>query len=72
MNHSDCFGNKTILILLFRDIKPHNVMLHTDDGDDADGADDIPVLLDFGSMGVARADIRNMSEARMLQVQLLT
>jgi len=47
-------------------------MLHTDDGDDADGADDIPVLLDFGSMGVARADIRNMSEARMLQVQLLT
>jgi len=38
-----------------------------DTGDD-DAAGDIPVLLDFGSMGVARADIRNMSEARALQV----
>jgi len=60
-------GGKTrLLLLLFRDIKPHNVMLDVDD--EADG--DVPVLLDFGSMGVARADIRNMTEARALQVQL--
>lgn len=55
-----------LLSLLFRDIKPHNVMLDIDD--EADG--DVPVLLDFGSMGVARADIRNITEARALQVQL--
>lgn len=54
--------------MLFRDIKPHNVMLHTDD--DSSETGDIPVLIDFGSMGVARADIRNMSEARALQVPL--
>jgi len=39
-------------------------MLDTDD----EAAGDIPVLLDFGSMGVARVDIRNISEARALQV----
>ena len=50
---------------LFRDIKPHNVML--DIG--AEAADDVPVLLDFGSMGVARVDVTNISEARTLQVQ---
>ena len=51
---------------LYRDIKPHNVMLDVDDED----AGDIPVLLDFGSMGVARVSISNISEARALQVQL--
>jgi len=42
-------------------------MLHNDD----DCTDDIPVLLDFGSMGVARTDVRNMAEARALQVTVI-
>jgi len=37
---------------------------------DEQGAGDIPVLLDFGSMGVARVNIANIREARALQVQL--
>jgi len=41
-------------------------MLDIDDG----GAGDVPVLLDFGSMGVARVDVADISQARALQVQL--
>lgn len=52
--------------LAHRDIKPHNVMLGVDD----EGAADVPVLLDFGSMGVASVDVANFSQARTLQVQL--
>jgi len=37
---------------------------------DSEGAGDVPVLLDFGSMGVARVNISNISEARTLQVHL--
>jgi len=37
---------------------------------DNDGAGDVPILLDFGSMGVARVDIANVSQARALQVIL--
>jgi len=51
---------------LFRDIKPHNVMLDVD----AEGTGDMPVLLDFGSMGVARVVVANNSQARALQVIL--
>jgi len=51
---------------LFRDIKPHNVMLDVGD----EGTGDVPVLLDFGSMGEARVDVANISQARALQVQL--
>ena len=49
--------------LFFRDIKPHNVML--DVGDDGE---DIPVLMDFGSMGPARQDIRGTTQAQAMQV----
>jgi serine/threonine kinase 16 len=49
--------------LAHRDIKPHNVMLDVGDT----GVDDIPVLMDFGSMGAARIDIKGMAEARALQ-----
>lgn len=49
--------------LAHRDIKPHNVMLDVDD----EGTGDIPVLLDFGSMGVARQNVANISQARALQ-----
>lgn len=49
--------------LAHRDIKPHNVMLDTGD----EGAGDVPVLLDFGSMGEARVSITNISQARSLQ-----
>lgn len=52
--------------LLFRDIKPHNVMLDVDN----ESAGDVPVLLDFGSMGVARVNVTNISEARALQVPI--
>lgn len=49
-----------------RDIKPHNVMLDID----GEGAGDVPVLLDFGSMGLAKVDVANISQARALQVPL--
>ena len=35
-----------------------------------EGTGDVPVLLDFGSMGEARVDVANISQARALQVQL--
>jgi serine/threonine kinase 16 len=41
-----------------RDVKPHNVMLK---------ADGTPVLMDFGSMGYARHEVKNASEATALQ-----
>ena len=40
-------------------MKPHNVLM---------GEDDTPVLMDFGSMGPARVEIRGQSEALALQV----
>lgn len=33
-----------------------------------DNRQDIPVLMDFGSMGPARMDIKGISEAQALQV----
>lgn len=44
--------------LSHRDLKPANVLL-TDD--------DVPVLMDFGSMGPARVEIKTRAEARQLQ-----
>jgi len=41
-------------------------MLDVDD----ESSGDVPVLLDFGSMGMARVDVANSSQARALQVQL--
>jgi len=68
--HSPCYAyasrSENELLLFIRDIKPHNVMLDTGD----EGAGDVPVLLDFGSMGEARVSITNISQARSLQVQL--
>jgi len=37
---------------------------------DSEESGDIPVLLDFGSMGVARVDVTNITQARALQVYL--
>lgn len=45
-----------------RDVKPHNVMFHT-----SESFQEIPILVDFGSMGPARCVITNSSEARRLQ-----
>ena len=42
-----------------RDIKPQNVML-SDSG--------TPVLMDFGSMGAAKTEIKNSYQARAMQV----
>lgn len=42
-----------------RDLKPANVLLNDDD---------VPVWMDFGSMGRARLDIGRTSEAMALQV----
>jgi len=38
-----------------------------DFGDGEDGQD-VPVLMDFGSMGPAKIDIKGISEAQALQV----
>lgn len=53
-------SNKT-LPLSHRDIKPHNIMFET--GDDGD----VPILMDFGSMGPAIQEIKGISDARKLQ-----
>lgn len=45
--------------VFYRDIKPANVLMDSDD---------TPVWMDFGSMGKARQEIRKASEARALQV----
>ena len=41
-------------------------MLDSGNGDHSE--DDVPVLMDFGSMGEARIDIKGISEAQSLQV----
>ncbi|XP_071966087.1 serine/threonine-protein kinase 16-like [Antedon mediterranea] len=41
-----------------RDIKPHNIMF---------GDDDMPILMDFGSMAPARLEVKGRSEAIALQ-----
>ena len=48
-----------LLVCFFRDLKPANVLL---------GEDDTPVLMDFGSMAVARVEINGASQARALTV----
>ena len=51
-------GRRTLLLFI-RDIKPQNVML-SDSG--------TPVLMDFGSMGPAKTEIKNSYQARAMQV----
>lgn len=50
------------LPLAHRDIKPHNIML-----DVGEQGEDVPVLMDFGSMGPARQDIKGLGDAQRLQ-----
>ena len=50
-----------IIVLIHRDMKPGNVML---------AEDDTPVIMDFGSMGEARIEVKGRSEACALQVNI--
>jgi len=56
---TDCIPN-------YRDVKPHNVMLEV-----GDSLDDIPVLMDFGSMGPARHQVTTSAQAAILQVYII-
>jgi hypothetical protein len=42
------------------------------DVDIENSSQDIPILMDFGSMGPARMDIKGIAEAQALQVCFLT
>lgn len=49
------------VVLAHRDIKPHNIMLEVGE------VNDIPILMDFGSMGPARQEVKGMSDALRVQ-----